>query len=671
MTAGVLLAGGAIASTRVSSATASAGPEWMPLKGRFPNGIGCTWANGCNSPTPGYHGYNNPAIDFMVPRFTPLYAAGPGTVEVAYRDCPEGSNCGPNGSGLGNAVAIRHDNGRYSWYAHLSAVYPAEGSRVETGELIGTTGSTGVSTGPHLHYEERTTLWSTPTLPGSMFAYHGRKKVKYPEELGKTSWQALPCGVQRGEPGCKARHTIRNDGYSIEPEVPTGAAPIDIEIAIDTSGSMQPSIDQARVDARNLIDGVRKRYPGVRFAIAQFRDHSDSLEYRVEQTFTADIDLARLAVARLTAAGGHDAPEAYNLVFNRSLDPGLGWRSGSHRLLVVIGDAEPHGAGIAGFSGCRDTSSDPRGMSAATELAKLRKARVTLLMVFQSSTKSTASLECYRSLAAAAAPGSGAFGGGSDLAGGINRLIDKALITYVAIGDSYSSGEGNPPFTGGECHRSEAAWPNILATRAHRLSFLGNRACSGAEKPALDNPYKGKPPMIDQVAALKPDLVTLTITGNDVGFSSILGNCMLLDCVQNGRLRHAFNAAQAQRTHLPGYLSKLKKAAPQAKIVLVGYPQIFPRTQAEAVNCGWLEPEERQALNSLGEDLNEFERQAAATAGITFVSVANVLAGHELCTQDSWMFKIVVTCVRDSKCGHPLKPGQEAIANRVQKALGL
>lgn len=177
--------------------------------------------------------------------------------------------------------------------------------------------------------------------------------------------------------------------------------------------------------------------------------------------------------------------------------------------------------------------------------------------------------------------------------------------------------------------------------------------------------------MIDQVAALDPDLVTLTITGNDVGFGSILRNCFVVDCVTNGRLRHAFNAAQAQRTHLPGYLDKLKRAAPQAKIVLVGYPQIFPRTQAEAVNCGWLEREEREALNSLGEDLNEFERQAAEKAGIKFVSVANVLAGHELCTRDSWMFRVSLTCAGDTKCGHPLKPGQEAIASRVQKTLGL
>jgi lysophospholipase L1-like esterase len=412
----------------------------------------------------------------------------------------------------------------------------------------------------------------------------------------------------------------------------------------------------------------------VRFAIVQFRDHTDSLEYVVEQAFTADINLAQLAVARLNVAEGEDNPEAYNLVFNRARNPRLGWRKGSRRLLVVIGDAEPRGAGTAGIPGCRDTSADPRGYNTATELAKLKRARITLLMVLQTSSRSSAAIECYRSLAAGAYSGGGAFAGGSgsDVAAAINRLIDKAIVTYAAIGDSYSSGEGNPPFTGGECHRSEAAWPNILASNARRLSFLGNRACSGATKEALDKPFKGQRPMIDQVAALDPDLVTLTITGNDVGFGSVLSNCFRTDCVWNGRLRKASQAIEAQRKYLPDYLRKLKNAAPDAKIVLVGYPKVFPRTQAEAVNCGWLEPEERQSLNNLGEDLDAIERMAAAQAGVRFVSVLDALAGHELCTRDSWMFRIALSCVGGggSLCGHPLKPGQEAIANRVQKALG-
>lgn len=669
----VLFAGGAALAAGSRNAAGS-GPEWLPFKGKYKNAIGCTWNNGCQSPTAGYHGY--PAIDFMVPRGTPIYAAGPGTVEVAYLACPEASRCGPNGSGFGNAVAVRHDNGQYSWYAHLTEVYVGEGAPVVTGQLIAKSGATGNTTGPHLHYEERPSLWEPPVYPGSMFAFHGDKKVSYPDVLGPSRWDALPCGRQSGEPGCNASHTIRSDGYSLA-EATGVAPPVDIEIAIDTSSSMVPSIARAQSDASSLIAGVVNRYPGVRFAVAQFRDHVDDLiEYKVEQAFTSDPGLAQSAIGRLTVAGGGDHPEAYNLVFNRSRDPRIGWRPGSRRLLVVIGDAEPHGAGAAGISGCRDFSPDPRGFNTANELAQLRKARVTLLMILQSSPQTSASLDCYRSLAAGAYPGGGAFegGAGNDVAAAINRLIDKAIVTYVAVGDSFSSGEGNAPFAkkAADCHRSAAAWPNVLASQATRITFLGNLACSGATKDALDKPFKGQRPMIDQVADLDPDLVTLTITGNDVGFGSVIGNCFVADCVSNGRLGKAFNAMQAQEKHLPDYLRKLKKAAPHAKIVLIGYPKIFPRTQAEAVNCGWLEPEERAGLNTLGDDLNEFERRAAASANVRFVSVLDVLAGHELCTRDSWMYKIVPKCVKlDSRCGHPLKSGQNAIANKVRKALGL
>ena len=58
------------------------------------------------------------------------------------------------------------------------------------------------------------------------------------------------------------------------------------------------------------------------------------------------------AIDTLSANGGEDYPEAYNLVFQNSSDPATGWRANSRKLVVVIGDAEPHGAGTAGFGGC-------------------------------------------------------------------------------------------------------------------------------------------------------------------------------------------------------------------------------------------------------------------------------------------------------------------------------
>ena len=83
-------------------------------------------------------------VDFAAPTGTPIYAAGDGTVTVA----------GTNG-GYGKYIKIRH-NGTYSTaYAHLNGYARGvrKGKRVRQGQVIGYVGSTGRSTGPHLHYE--------------------------------------------------------------------------------------------------------------------------------------------------------------------------------------------------------------------------------------------------------------------------------------------------------------------------------------------------------------------------------------------------------------------------------------------------------------------------------------------------------------------------------------
>lgn len=83
-------------------------------------------------------------IDFAAPTGTPIYAAGDGSIAVA------GWN-----RGYGNYVRIRHNGNTQTAYAHLSrfAAGISAGVRVQQGQVIGYVGSTGMSTGPHLHYE--------------------------------------------------------------------------------------------------------------------------------------------------------------------------------------------------------------------------------------------------------------------------------------------------------------------------------------------------------------------------------------------------------------------------------------------------------------------------------------------------------------------------------------
>ncbi|RNL72202.1 M23 family metallopeptidase [Streptomyces sp. I6] len=89
--------------------------------------------------------------DFAVPVGTPVKAVSSGVVVKA------GPNGGGDGSAYGNAVVIKHANGKYSQYAHLSKINVNVGQTVNTGKLIALSGNTGNSSGPHLHFEIRTT----------------------------------------------------------------------------------------------------------------------------------------------------------------------------------------------------------------------------------------------------------------------------------------------------------------------------------------------------------------------------------------------------------------------------------------------------------------------------------------------------------------------------------
>ncbi|MBX9392586.1 LysM peptidoglycan-binding domain-containing M23 family metallopeptidase [Streptomyces sp. TRM72054] len=90
----------------------------------------------------GYH----TGVDFAAPSGTPLKAVGAGTVVSA----------GWAGA-YGNQVVIKLADGYYAQYAHLSALSVSSGQSVSAGQQIGLSGSTGNSTGPHLHFEIRTT----------------------------------------------------------------------------------------------------------------------------------------------------------------------------------------------------------------------------------------------------------------------------------------------------------------------------------------------------------------------------------------------------------------------------------------------------------------------------------------------------------------------------------
>ena len=100
-------------------------------------------------------------IDFAAGHGTPIQAAADGVVSRAGW-----------GGGYGKVVRLGHADGLETRYAHMSSIAVAPGQRVSQGDVIGYVGSTGLSTGAHLHYEVR--------RGGAAIDPHGVKMVRRP-----------------------------------------------------------------------------------------------------------------------------------------------------------------------------------------------------------------------------------------------------------------------------------------------------------------------------------------------------------------------------------------------------------------------------------------------------------------------------------------------------------
>jgi murein DD-endopeptidase MepM/ murein hydrolase activator NlpD len=107
-------------------------------------------------------GHLHAGVDLAAPNGTPIRAAGAGIVLTEGLD-----------AGYGNAVLIDHGDGFLTHYGHMSAITVTDGQRVVAGQQIGDEGSTGHSTGPHLHFEVRQGPDRIPIEPTEWMHQHG------------------------------------------------------------------------------------------------------------------------------------------------------------------------------------------------------------------------------------------------------------------------------------------------------------------------------------------------------------------------------------------------------------------------------------------------------------------------------------------------------------------
>lgn len=278
---------------------------------------------------------------------------------------------------------------------------------------------------------------------------------------------------------------------------------------------------------------------------------------------------------------------------------------------------------------------------------------------------------------------------------------------YVAMGDSFSSGEGSPSFESGtdedsvnECHRSPSAYPRLLQSHLDLwpTAFV---ACSGATTFDVlgsedDNPA-GMWDEPSQISALSSDtqVVTITIGGNDIGFDNFAFNCLFpVDTVIGiegscDEYTDIYDDVKDDLNTLPSKLetvySTILENAPNATIYVIGYPLMIPHKNYEDAydqDCGGLYDPwpnnwgDARAANEITGILNSKIENAVgsvntneSTSRLVFVPVdAGAFYGHDLCSSDSYFNGIFWPNNREYSI-HPNSDGQTAYAEDVASAI--
>jgi lysophospholipase L1-like esterase len=198
---------------------------------------------------------------------------------------------------------------------------------------------------------------------------------------------------------------------------------------------------------------------------------------------------------------------------------------------------------------------------------------------------------------------------------------------YVALGDSFSSGVGTGSYTlSSSCRRGVYAYPWLVGQQRPNtaLTFV---ACSGATTSSL---------MANQIGSVTADtaIVTVTIGGNDIGFSDLIVQCTLANCSA------ALDSTRASlRTvlepRLDAVYAAIRSRALSATVVVLGYPRLF--STASCFGTLGISATERAKANLLAEDIDTLSNERAGLAGVTYTSSLGKFSGHAVCSSSAWV----------------------------------
>lgn len=275
-----------------------------------------------------------------------------------------------------------------------------------------------------------------------------------------------------------------------------------------------------------------------------------------------------------------------------------------------------------------------------------------------------------------------------------NTPAQPSPVSYVAMGDSYSSGQGAGVYDDGtvtstnRCYKSLNAYGRVSDRNPTSALSLSNfAACGGSVTSDINTSwtYSGVPPQ-DTALSSTTERVTISIGGNDIGFADVIKTCAdpTKDC--DGAFTVAENELSVLDNKLQStYLDILQKA-PQAQVYVLGYPPILAagssgclvgnngtsapffgadRIQKGVTLSGDLNTSIKNNVNTiraLGTDYQRLHFVDASAPGSPFI-------GHDVCSSDPYVNGLTLPPGDSSESFHPNVKGQQAYANLLAAAM--
>ncbi|MEV6103674.1 SGNH/GDSL hydrolase family protein [Streptomyces sp. NPDC051940] len=245
---------------------------------------------------------------------------------------------------------------------------------------------------------------------------------------------------------------------------------------------------------------------------------------------------------------------------------------------------------------------------------------------------------------------------------------------YVALGDSYTSGPRIPTVVNGDCERSDHNYPSLTAAALGVATFK-DASCGGARTVHMWEQQGSNPPQLDALDKTTT-LVSLGISGNDIGFGEIIGTCTALsftDPTGNPcERRYTATGTDELAARIADASAKVDKVidaihdrAPRARVVVVGYPVIVPDDGVGCRPAVMMADKDIPYLRDTEKRLNDMLRTVAAGNRAQYADSYAATVGHDICKSpaDRWVEPLVPA--NPAAPFHPNAKGEQAMADAV------